>query len=579
MGIAMSNVPELKIPAKDTQWLIEQIKADLLISAYRSELAEPRFIELNKKIEKTFETEFGSPIFHRPVTPYHIMGSPGHGKTTCFKVAAKWAAEKLGMNLVVNPTDDYELQENDILMVMLDLSGETSNLKFIGLPVIADYLNTLDDNSAKKGKYTTSAPPKLLQNLQHATVSIFLLDDFSNASPSIQNIGLSVMLEKGYQALKIGQNTFVNSTGNLGALDGTSVSPTSTAMASRRQAYIGFDTVENWSKRTLEEFPDHIGDAGLVEFFRQHPECFSETNKSKKGEGFACPRGWSHFVHYAREAMHKYDSLLKRSTSLAGSAFELEDFITKAQGHVGFNVSSKLKAFYLSLTNEVTPIAKALLDGEKLNETQKGLLEHHSKTGGNTSEFFYSMLTRTLGERVAVQVSTAAKLDPDNYIEQSKPLLVNFSNGMLECGVVPVKLNKISEGFSSFAHKMALLNNSKNADVAHFSKSTHQPMLNLDLLKATVASFVLNPKAHQPIGGVNGVKIAKICCTDVLSNMAAHTSTSSKIKDLDEIITQLPSVSALAESQAVKAKVEPIVEQLNEVMKEEELSIAPPSMF
>jgi hypothetical protein len=572
----MSNVPELKIPAKDTQWLIEQIKADLLISAYRPNPTEPRFIALNKKIEQVFESEFDRPIFHRPVTPYHIMGSPGHGKTTCFKVAAKWASEKLEMNLVVNPTDDYELTDNDILMVVLDLSGETSNLKFIGLPVIGDYLNTLDENGAGKGKYTTSAPPKLLQNLQHATVSIFLLDDFSNASPSIQNIGLSVMLEKGYQALKIGQNTFVNSTGNLGALDGTSVSPTSTAMASRRQAYIGFDTVDNWSKRTQEEFPDHIGDAGLVEFFRQHPDCFSEANKSKKGEGFACPRAWSHFVHYARDAMHKYDYQLKRSTSLAGSAFELDDFITKAQGHVGFDVSIKLKAFYLSLTNEVTPIAKSLLDGEKLSDAQNELLEHHKNTGGNASEFFYSMLTRTLGDRVAVQVTTNAKLDPDNYIEQSKQILINFANGMLECGVVPAKLNKISEGYSSFAHKMALLNNGKNADIASFSKSTHQPLLNIDLLKATVATFALNPKAHQLIGGV---KIAKICCTDVLSNMAAHTSTNSKIKELDDMITKLPSVSALTESQAVKTKVTPQIEQVLESLEEEELSIAPPTMF
>lgn len=526
---------ELKVASRDTETLIRDIKKDLLLSAYRPDSNEPRFVKLNQKIERLFEAEFNVPIFSRDVTPYHIMGSPGHGKTTCFKVAAKWFSDELDMNLVVNPTDDYQLKDNDFLMVILDLSGETSNIKFIGLPAIRDYESqiSLAEGESRPSKYTTSAPPKSLQSLSEATASLLLLDDFSNASPSIQNIGLSIMLEKGYQALKIGKNTFVNSTGNLGSLDGTSVSPTSTAMASRRQTYIATDTPDNWAKRTRNQFQDNIGDAGLGSFFEQFPECFDMPTKSKKGEAFACPRSWSHFLPYAREAMHIYEHQLNRSNHLEGFAFDLDGFIFKAEGHVGTDVAPKLRSYYLTLTNEVTPIAKLLLAGEPLSEKHTSLLSNHASKGGNESEFFFSMLTRALGERTASMLSITAKQDRPNYIQQSETLLKNFSNAMLECGVFPQKLNKISEGMSCFAHKLAMLNQKNSPEIASFSKHNNQPIIEQKLLEATVRAFASNPKAHQLIGGQ---KIAKICCIDILSNMSRITSTQSKIDELSTII-------------------------------------------
>lgn len=565
---------ELLIEERTIDSLVADVKADILLAAYRPDAKESRFLALNAKIEKVFEEEFGYPIMSRPVTPYHIMGSPGHGKTTCFKVAGKWAAERLGMNFVVNPTDDYELKDNDLLMVILDLSGETSNIKISGLPTISEYIHHLDgENNGKSTKYTSSAPPKSLQRLQDATVSMFLFDDVSNASPSIQNICLSVMLEKQYQALNIGKNTFVNSTGNLGALDGTNVSPTSTAMATRRQTYIGFDTPENWSTRTMEQYPDHIGDAGLGGFFEQHSDCFSENSKSKKGEPFACPRSWSLFTPYAREAMHRYNHQLTKAQSLDGIAFDMESFLSKAKGHVGINVTHKLKSYYLSLTNEVTPIANAFLKGEKLSEQQKTILDHHSKTGGSASEFFFGLLTRTMGEKTAVEITRAANFDKDNYIDESKQLITNFTKGMLECGVFPSKLNKISEGFSSFANKMAILNNTRNPDIAQFSTQYHQPKINEPLLMEVVKAFAQNEKAHAVIGPS---KVVQFCCIEVLSNVASLKSTKSKLDDLDTLISKSSSMEAFKEELTKSAKAEPTSQ--NE-LEELELSISAPGMF
>ncbi|MDI5833254.1 hypothetical protein OCF84_20985 (plasmid) [Shewanella xiamenensis] len=544
---------ELKIAERDTETLIQDIKRDLCLISYRPNATDPRFTQLNSKIEAIFEAEFGYPIFSRDVTPYHIMGSPGHGKTTCFKVAAQWFSEQTQMNLVVNPTDDYMLQDNDILMVILDLSGETSNIKFTGLPTIREYESAITTSNEFAGskKYTTSAPPKSLQSLSEATVSILLLDDFSNASPSIQNIGLSVMLEKQYQALKIGKHAFVNSTGNLGAIDGTNVSPTSTAMASRRQTYLAKDTPHNWAKRTQKQFPDMIGDAGLGGFFEQYDECFSMPSKSKKGEAFACPRAWSHFVHYARESMHIFEHQLKRSNGLDGYAFDLDNFLFKAEGHVGSEVVPKLRAYYISLTNDVTPIAKRMLDGTPLTEEQTKLLSSHSTKGGNESEFFFSMLTRALGERTAIIITQMAKEDPDNYIQNSTEALKRMAHNMLDCGVVPMKLHKISEGTSSFAHKLALLNESSNTDLAFFSKNNNQPIINQDLLTNLIKVVASHPKAHTAI---SGVKIAKMCFIDVLSNMDRIKSTQSKVDELDNFLSTIPSVQ---ETLASKAQQEP----------------------
>lgn len=573
-GQDATNRNELLIEQRTIDNLVADVKADILMAAYRPNATESRFLKLNSRIERVYEEEFGYPIMSRPVTPYHIMGSPGHGKTTCFKVAGQWAAERLGMNFVVNPTDDYELKDSDLLMVILDLSGETSNIKISGLPTISEYIHNLEgENNGKSSKYTTSAPPKSLQRLQDATVSMFLFDDVSNASPSIQNICLSVMLEKQYQALKIGNNTFVNSTGNLGALDGTNVSPTSTAMATRRQTYIGFDTPENWSSRTREQYPDNIGDAGLGGFFEQHSECFSENSKSKKGEPFACPRSWSLFAPYAREAMHRFNHQLTKSQSLDGIAFDMESFLSKAKGHVGINVTHKLKSYYLSLTNEVTPIANALLKGDALSEQQKTILDHHSKTGGSASEFFFGLLTRTMGEKTAVDITRSANFDKDNYIDASKQIITNFTNGMLECGVFPSKLNKINEGFSSFANKMAILNNTRNPDIAQFSTQYHQPKINEPLLLEVVKAFAQNEKAHAVIGPS---KVVQFCCIDVLSNIASLKSTKAKLDDLDSLIAKSSSMAAFKDELAKTNVIEPSAKKEAE---EVELSLPPPSMF
>ncbi|MBE8233459.1 MAG: hypothetical protein HAW67_06945 [Endozoicomonadaceae bacterium] len=520
---------ELNIPQKDTHWLIEHLKKDLLISIHKSEPIDQFEIDLNAKIKSAYLSEFKVPIFDRDVTPTHIMGAPGEGKTTSFKIAAKWVADTLDLNLVLNPSDSYEVKDDDFIFFICELSGETSLSSIQGLPTIKEYMFQLSENDNEKGsaKFTTTAPPKAFHMLNDAKVSFLLFDDLQNASPSIQNVCLSLMEEKRYRSLKIGLDTGVGSTGNLGSLDGTNVSATSSAMTTRRQSFIGFDTPENWSERASRQFRDEIGDANLGQFFEQYPESFKEFSKSKKGEPFACSREWSKFVQYARNCMHNHNYLQSQSNNNVTEIFDMDEFITLAKSHVGFNAATDLKVFYTSLMNDVSPICRKIISGEKLNTKESTILSKHSSSVGHQSENFYSMFSRSLGELAAVAVSQFMENDPKNYIHEASEVIKNYTNGLLENGLLPSKSDKIGQSFTYFSNKLCSI---RNDELARFSEATYQPNVNADLLKAIVQQLASNPKSHAKLGGV---PIFKVCGIDVLTNLSRYQSTQSKVDNID----------------------------------------------
>jgi hypothetical protein len=516
---------EIAIPSISTTKFIQLIKKDLLGNIYSNNPANEREKALNKKIEDVYEEEFDKPFFSNKVAPSHAAGAPGVGKTTSYMVAGEWVANKLGFNYVENPIGNFEATEDDFVVTTLELSGETSKTIISGVPVVVQM-----DNGEK---VTMSAPPRAFENLKKAGYGMLLLDDMPNALAGIQNMCLSLMERKGFQTISIGEKTFVGSTGNLGKLDGTNVSSTSSANATRRQNYLLYDTAEDWVGRAnLPVGPQHQrGDAYLGDFFKQNPDLFTTISTSKNSEPFATPRTWSKFLEYARTEFAQYNKMLERSNSKSDVRFDMQEIMFRAESIVGIEAAGKLKGFYLSITNSVMPIAKRLIDGSQLSDVDTQLIAAHAGKVGNESELFFSQLNRILGEFTATKISNEVATSPNDWIEKSNAVIGNYTNALVEYILKLNKVDKIGSSFVALSNKLCTIHN--NPSVGEFSKVTHTPRLNKELAIALVKSFAEHPATHQKMGEK---PLWKICAADVLSNIANYETTSNKV---DSIQNQL----------------------------------------
>ncbi len=543
----MSTTDELKIPRRTTKDLVVMLQKDLLQQLYRPSPQADKDIQLNTKIEQAWQEQFRKPFFHTPPSPTSLRGHPGMGKTTSFKVAAKDVARWLGLDYVHNPTDDYEPTGNELLFQQIELGGETSNYKITGIPHIKDIFR---ESEGASEKYTTTAPPKSLTNLRHAGASVLLLDDFQNASPSVQNVCLSVLEEKRYQAMDFGPHTYVGSTGNLGAADGTNIATTSTATTSRGQTFIAYDTPENFIERTITQYPDQFADAHLGAFFDTYPDCFHTPSKSKKGEPFACPRTWSKLLPYLRHGFADFEYMLEQATNPSENLFDMKEVITRAEGQVGLEVSSKLKQFYLSLTNFVAPIAKKAIAGTELNQREIDVLAEKMGNVGNKGEFFSGQLTRRLGEVLAVEISNQYKADPKNWLQNSQQSIKNFVNFTFET-FAPADSSKIPLALTSLAARLSVLVN--DPAVAQFGKGVATPQMAPDLCMAIQKHIVHTPKAKLEIAGV---PLYKTVGSDVLSNIGQYESTADKLQGITNIIDNNEAFSSISEKATKKPEQE-----------------------
>ncbi|GGB66009.1 hypothetical protein GCM10011607_28390 [Shewanella inventionis] len=511
---------ELAIPSVSTKQLINMLKQDMLANFYTENPTTPLQKARNAKIEDVFLKEFNKPFFSYKVEPHHAAGRPGVGKTTSFMVAGEWAAKQLDLNFVPNPVGDFRATENDFVIVTLELSGETSKTVVSGVPVVVEMSGE---------KYTMSAPPLAFDNLKNAGGSMLLLDDMPNALPGIQNMCLSLMERKGFQNISIGENTFVGSTGNLGKLDGTNISSTSSANASRRQNWMVYDTPEDWCHRaaTSKGAAHQRGDAYLGEFFQQNPELFSTITKSKNGEPFATPRTWSKFLGYSRVAFAQYEKMLDIGDSKSKVHFDLPEIMLRAQSLVGMDAANKLKGYYLTITNNVMPIAKKLISGDDLNNIQKALIKEHAGKVGNESELFFSQLNRTLGEFAALEVSKNVGKYPNDWVAKSKPVLDLYTKAIVDNILKLNRADKIGSSFVAFSNKLCTLHNSE--EVAQYSKVTNAPKLKPDLALELIKSFAQHPETHQKMGDK---PIWKVCGSDVVTNVANYESSDSKVANI-----------------------------------------------
>ena len=106
-----------------------------------------------------------------------------------------------GLEFISNPADDFVATGNELLFVVQELSGQVSAVDFGGIPNVQDF-QTPDGSSRS---FMTKLANKRLAALQYAGAAVLLLDDFSNASPNIQNVALSILTEKRFQEVRTWQ--------------------------------------------------------------------------------------------------------------------------------------------------------------------------------------------------------------------------------------------------------------------------------------------------------------------------------------------------------------------------------------
>lgn len=453
----MGNKPAINIPEISTEQAIEMLVEDMLCSFHTNGDDTAK----DKKVEDAYFKYSGIPFFSKTPTPSYFRGFPGQGKTTAFKVASREVAELMGLEYIENPDNEFTINKNHLLFVSLELSGEVSAVTIGGIPKSVAFKN---DRGEEK-EYMAKLVEKRMAMLADAGASVFLLDDFANAAPSVQNVALSITEEKRFQGMSIGK-AYCGLTGNLGLLDGTNVSNTSTANATRVKSYIVSDDLDAWLGRTATKYNDDIGDAGIMGFMRRNTELFHKPTGSKNGEPYPCSRSWSKFLNDLRASVHKYRFLESQGGDIARLAHKipLGDIVLSANGTVGIEAGRKLESYYTQLLQHgADSIARQVIDEGEFNNASKEKISQKLGNAVSSDELgFGTALVQAVAEYAADNMYRALKNDDPVRLEKAAKGLTNGLFGFVEIDengarATTVDNSQINEGLTHFAMRFGML--------------------------------------------------------------------------------------------------------------------------
>lgn len=387
----------------DTEIAVQHIAHDILITLHRTADAGRK-----AKIEALYKEWYPNGKFHddgSPINSVLLLGPPGQGKTTAFKVAAKQVAKGLGMRYLENGDIDAAIEagkvtDNDFVFVSQETAGVVSSLEWAGLPTAKVTKAPNGEDRKVMGRLYSQR----LQAIADAGGGLLLLDDFMNASPSIQNVGLSLTEEKRYGDLSLGK-AYVGLTGNMGSVDGTHTTKTSAALRNRCQIYFTQDKLQNFVKRVQSDprYRDEVGDVGVCGFLERYNQYFASMPDAKQMGGYNTPRSWDKFIAEARRAVYAQGGR-------QGALRALRVIQSKAASLLGHEVAHQYTTYLRSMMDLADPLARQVIMEGKVDKEQmaKKFKEGYS---ANEQHFAYQYAL-ALSEYAAIKiVQDDGKLD------------------------------------------------------------------------------------------------------------------------------------------------------------------------
>lgn len=387
----------------DTDRVINMIANDTLLLMHRAN-ASPA---MKKKIEKVWKDWHPNGTWEddkEQVTSVLLVGPPGHGKTTAFKEASKKVALALGMKFLENADlDGVEVidPEKHFVFVSQEAAGVVSALEWLGLPT-KDRLKDaekVEDQSVVMGRLYSAR----LVKAQRACGACILLDDFLNAQPGIQNVGLPLSEEHRFNDLNL-THCYIGLTGNLGAQDGTTTNGISAALRNRTRILFVQDKLPSFIQRATERYRDQIGDAAILSFLGRHDECFTEWPDPTKKGGYATPRSWDKFTVQARRTVREHGSL----------QMAMADLPLHAHSLLGPVVASKYEAYMNAYIKSADPIARDIIMNGKYNRETMEKRAAEALSGPGQS-FFYQ-----LGTALSDYAAKKVLLDGDHKVAMAR---------------------------------------------------------------------------------------------------------------------------------------------------------------
>lgn len=357
--------------------VIERIKGQMFYVYYRHDASADWEIKYNLEIKKAYKKftgrEFDAEFAKKTMMQFAsiaLMGPPGHGKTTAYKEAAKWFAKETGLEFIENADiNDYvkgldgkakkQFKRKSLVFVSQEFSGEVSKAA-VGLPMKENVVLSIEDEveeDKKQVTYVSNMMPGRFRLMNKACASVLLLDDFVNASQSVQNIGLSIANERRFQDMSY-RHSYIGLTGNLGAIDGTHTSKFSSALVSRMETYVVSDKPKDFAKRLIERTADTIGDLGMAAYLKLNEQ---EFWKMPTNGSFPCPRTWDAAIEMMRREVHAKGSL----------EAALDEISKRLSSSVGVEASAFAYSYLSRLVTGAEPLAKKMIEAGEWDTREK----------------------------------------------------------------------------------------------------------------------------------------------------------------------------------------------------------------
>lgn len=468
--------------------------------------------ETNERVEKAWEKLFGYPMGDvselSDPAPVYLKGIPGQGKTTVIAMATKNIAKAMGVKHHTNPSNATVVDKNDILLTVTTLAGEMSSAKLNGLSFVEDGVSKV-------------APTLNMVRTVESNFACAMYDDITTAGAGPTNSLLDIIQED-----RFGATTYSVLASNLGSLDGTKTQPDSSAILSRCDVKLVYDTAEDFCQRAIDAYEsDSIGSLGLTTFLLENKDIFSPIpgksavlkNQSKQAKHFTanvpCPRNWDIFLSSMRTLAADHNKQLEAGIEPTPL---LPLIVEKAHGTLGGVAADRLATFYSSYFRSCYPASQQLLAGNLTDEARNNFIKDTSADtiAGNAT-------TRGLLDRVALVTANRVfelmnqKDDPnaspevnaDNKKARIQGTAKQFkilSETLFSMGLVASKRNSmIATTVSKFARTViGLADKAKKNDELNFNfgsidKATGEPLLNPAMAKGILnQAKKFNAKEH-----------------------------------------------------------------------------------